>query len=88
MQRALAARLRRALTPALAGVSRLNEVVPKITDFGLAKQLDTDSDLSRTHRQQAFLSSVTHALRAKGVLGDIGSMQSLFGVVKNDIFAG
>ncbi|MBW8805365.1 MAG: LCP family protein [Catenulisporales bacterium] len=44
-----------------------------------------DSDLSRTHRQQAFLSSVTHALRAKGVLGDIGSMQSLFGVVKNDI---
>jgi len=26
----------------LAGVSRLNEAVPKITDFGLAKQLDAD----------------------------------------------
>ncbi|MFL6115575.1 MAG: LCP family protein [Catenulispora sp.] len=43
------------------------------------------SDLGRTRRQQAFLSSVTHALRTKGVLGDLGSMQKLFGVVKNDI---
>jgi WD40 repeat protein len=28
--------------PALAGGSRLNEAVPKITDFGLAKRLDAD----------------------------------------------
>ncbi|GAA1975455.1 LCP family protein [Catenulispora subtropica] len=44
-----------------------------------------NSDLDRTHRQQAFLASVTHTLRQKGVLGDIGSMQSLFNVVKKDI---
>ncbi|NUR58342.1 MAG: LCP family protein [Catenulispora sp.] len=44
-----------------------------------------NGDLDRTHRQQAFLSSVTHTLRQKGVLGDLGAMQSLFGVVKKDI---
>ncbi|GAA2019676.1 LCP family protein [Catenulispora yoronensis] len=44
-----------------------------------------NGDLDRTHRQQAFLSSVTHTLRQKGVLGDLGAMQSLFDVVKKDI---
>ncbi|NUP46866.1 MAG: LCP family protein [Catenulispora sp.] len=44
-----------------------------------------NSDLDRTHRQQAFLSSVTHTLREKGVLGDLGAMQRLFDVVKKDI---
>jgi WD40 repeat protein/Flp pilus assembly protein TadD len=33
---------------ALPGESRLNEAVPKITDFGLAKRLDDDSGQTRT----------------------------------------
>jgi LCP family protein required for cell wall assembly len=44
-----------------------------------------NGDLDRTHRQQAFLSSVTHKLKANGVLNDVGSMTPLFNVVKNDI---
>ncbi len=42
-------------------------------------------DLDRTHRQQAFLSSVTHKLRSQGVFGDLGRLQGLFGVVKKDL---
>jgi formylglycine-generating enzyme required for sulfatase activity len=35
--------------PALAGVSRLNAVVPKITDFGLAKRIDAEArDVSQS----------------------------------------
>src|SRR5262249_12163278 len=34
--------------PAFAGGSRLNEAVPKIADFGLAKHLDQDSRLTKT----------------------------------------
>ncbi|MBS2536494.1 LCP family protein [Catenulispora sp. NF23] len=44
-----------------------------------------NGDLDRTHRQQAFLTSVMQALKKKGVLSDVGSMQGLFNVVKNDI---
>ncbi len=42
-------------------------------------------DLDRTHRQQAFLSSVTHKLKSDGVFGDLGKLQDLFGVVKKDL---
>ncbi|MGW7003101.1 LCP family protein [Streptomyces sp. NPDC054933] len=42
-------------------------------------------DLDRTHRQQAFLSSVTHKLKSEGVFGDLGKLQGLFGVVKKDL---
>ena len=34
--------------PALAGGSRLNDPVPHVTDFGLAKRVDGDSDLTRS----------------------------------------
>ncbi len=34
--------------PALAPGSRLNEAVPKVTDFGLAKQLDADAGQTRS----------------------------------------
>ncbi|MFD0384961.1 LCP family protein [Streptomyces stramineus] len=39
-------------------------------------------DLDRTHRQQAFLSSVTYKLKSEGVWGDMGKLQGLFDVVK------
>ncbi|MFB7506247.1 LCP family protein [Streptomyces broussonetiae] len=42
-------------------------------------------DLDRTHRQQAFLSSVTHKLKTDGVFSDLGKLQGLFGVVKKDL---
>ncbi|ACU77586.1 cell envelope-related transcriptional attenuator [Catenulispora acidiphila DSM 44928] len=44
-----------------------------------------NGDLDRTHRQQAFLASVTQKLKQEGILNDIGSMQKLLDVVKNDV---
>ncbi|MCC3771095.1 LCP family protein [Streptomyces sp. UNOC14_S4] len=45
----------------------------------------TGGDLDRTHRQQAFISSVTHKLKSQGVWSDIGKLQGLFDVVKKDV---
>ncbi|MEU1627652.1 LCP family protein [Streptomyces sp. NPDC020096] len=42
-------------------------------------------DLDRTHRQQAFLSSVTHKLKAQGIFGHLGKLQGLLDVVKKDL---
>ncbi|MDH6123617.1 LCP family protein [Kitasatospora sp. GP82] len=42
-------------------------------------------DLDRTHRQQAFISSVEYKLKQDGVIGDLGQMQKLFDVVKKDV---
>ncbi|MFF3071198.1 LCP family protein [Kitasatospora sp. NPDC057904] len=42
-------------------------------------------DFARTHRQQAFISSVMHKLKQQGVVGDFGAMQKLFGVVQKDL---
>ncbi|MFF7725287.1 LCP family protein [Streptomyces sp. NPDC008001] len=42
-------------------------------------------DLDRTHRQQAFLSSVTHKLQEQGVWSDLGKLQGLFDVIKKDV---
>ncbi|MBV9026894.1 MAG: LCP family protein [Streptomycetaceae bacterium] len=42
-------------------------------------------DLDRTHRQQAFLSSIVHKLKTEGIFGDLGKMQELFNVVKKDM---
>ncbi|MEE1782868.1 LCP family protein [Streptomyces sp. SP17BM10] len=42
-------------------------------------------DFARTHRQQAFISSVMHKLKQQGVIGDLGAMQKLFGVVQKDL---
>jgi LCP family protein required for cell wall assembly len=41
-----------------------------------------NGDLDRTHRQQAFLASVMHQLRANGVLSDLTKMQALLTVAK------
>ena len=66
-----------------AGISTIDAVTA--LQFVRQRYHLPNSDLDRTHRQQAFLSSVTHTLRQKGVLGDLGSMQGLFDVVKKDI---
>ncbi|MFI9081456.1 LCP family protein [Streptomyces sioyaensis] len=42
-------------------------------------------DLDRTHRQQAFLASVTHKLKTEGIFSDLGKLQGLYGVVKKDL---
>ncbi|MFF2747989.1 LCP family protein [Kitasatospora sp. NPDC058048] len=42
-------------------------------------------DFARTHRQQAFISSVVHNLKQKGVIGDLGKMQELMGVMQKDL---
>jgi LCP family protein required for cell wall assembly len=41
-----------------------------------------NGDLDRTHRQQAFLDSVLHQLRAEGVLGDLAKIQALLSVAR------
>jgi LCP family protein required for cell wall assembly len=66
-----------------AGVSTINAATA--LQFVRQRFHLPNGDLDRTHRQQAFLSSVTQALKKKGVLGDVGAMQGLFNVVKNDI---
>ncbi|MFF4283625.1 LCP family protein [Streptomyces kronopolitis] len=42
-------------------------------------------DLDRTHRQQAFLASVSHKLKTEGVFSDLGKLQALLNVVKKDL---
>jgi len=66
-----------------AGVSTINAATA--LQFVRQRFHLPNGDLDRTHRQQAFLSSVTQKLRQNGVLNDVGSMQKLFNVVKNDI---
>lgn len=42
-------------------------------------------DLDRTHRQQAFLSSVGHKLATQGAWGDLDKLEGLLDVVKKDV---
>ncbi|MFJ2191505.1 LCP family protein [Kitasatospora sp. NPDC087861] len=42
-------------------------------------------DFARTHRQQAFISSVVHKLKQDGIVSDLGKLQKLFGVVQKDL---
>ncbi|WP_031071004.1 LCP family protein [Streptomyces sp. NRRL WC-3742] len=42
-------------------------------------------DFARTHRQQAFISSVVHKLKQDGVISDLGKLRQLFGVVQKDL---
>ncbi|MEU8512009.1 LCP family protein [Kitasatospora sp. NPDC048722] len=42
-------------------------------------------DFARTHRQQAFISSVTHKLKQDGIISDLGKLKDLFGVVQKDL---
>ena len=41
-----------------------------------------NGDLDRTHRQQAFVNSVIHQLRAEGVLSDLTKLDALLSVAK------
>jgi len=45
----------------------------------------TNGDLDRTHRQQAFLASVTHKLSSAGTFTNVGKLQSLLDVAKRDV---
>ncbi|MEE1788991.1 LCP family protein [Streptomyces sp. SP17BM10] len=42
-------------------------------------------DFARTHRQQAFISSVTHKLKQDGIISDLAKLKDLFGVVQKDL---
>ena len=44
-----------------------------------------NGDLDRTHRQQAFLASVTHKLSSAGTFTNIGKLQNLLEVAKRDV---
>ncbi|MGZ4532004.1 MAG: LCP family protein [Mycobacteriaceae bacterium] len=45
----------------------------------------TNGDLDRTHRQQAFLASVTDKLSSTGTFTNLGKLQSLLDVAKKDV---
>ncbi len=44
-----------------------------------------NGDLDRTHRQQAFLASVTHKLSSAGTFTNLGRLQGLLDVAKKDV---
>ncbi|MFF2545708.1 LCP family protein [Kitasatospora sp. NPDC058063] len=66
-----------------AGISSLNAA--QALSFVRQRHHLTNGDLDRTHRQQAFLSSVEYKLKQQGILNDLGQMQKLFAVVKKDV---
>ncbi|WP_328616259.1 LCP family protein [Amycolatopsis sp. NBC_00355] len=45
----------------------------------------TNGDLDRTHRQQAFLASVTHKLRTAGTFTDLGQLGALIETARKDV---
>ncbi|MFF2073750.1 LCP family protein [Kitasatospora sp. NPDC058162] len=71
-----------------AGVSHLN-AADALSFVRQRHNLDdghgNSDDFARTHRQQAFISSVMHKLKNQGVINDLGAMQKLFGVVQKDL---
>ncbi|MET9403009.1 LCP family protein [Kitasatospora sp. NPDC002965] len=66
-----------------AGISSLD--ARQALSFVRQRHHLTNGDLDRTHRQQAFLSSVVYKLKQQGVIGDLGQLQRLFDVVKKDV---
>ncbi|MER7767270.1 LCP family protein [Kitasatospora sp. NPDC096140] len=66
-----------------AGISSLNAA--QALSFVRQRHHLANGDLDRTHRQQAFISSVEYKLKQQGILNDFGQMQKLFGVVKKDV---
>lgn len=44
-----------------------------------------NGDLDRTHRQQAFLSSVMHQLQSSGTFTDLSKLKSLMAVARKDV---
>ncbi|MER5640822.1 LCP family protein [Kitasatospora sp. NPDC002227] len=66
-----------------AGISSLNAA--DALSFVRQRHNLPGGDLDRTHRQQAFISSVEYKLKQQGIFGDLGKLQSLFDVVKKDV---
>ncbi|MDH6137010.1 LCP family protein required for cell wall assembly [Kitasatospora sp. MAA4] len=66
-----------------AGLNTLN--ASQALSFVRQRHNLANGDLDRTHRQQAFISSVVAKLKSAGVIGDLGKMQQLFDVVKKDV---
>ncbi|AUG77976.1 hypothetical protein CFP65_3172 [Kitasatospora sp. MMS16-BH015] len=66
-----------------AGVSSLN--ASDALSFVRQRHNLPGGDLDRTHRQQAFISSVEYKLKQQGIFGDLGKLQALFDVVKKDV---
>nr|BFD95269.1 LCP family protein [Kitasatospora sp. Xyl93] len=66
-----------------AGISSLTAA--QALSFVRQRHHLANGDLDRTHRQQAFLSSVEYKLKQQGILNDLGQMQKLFAVVKKDV---
>ncbi len=65
--------------PGVAGGSRLNDCVPKLTDFGLAKRLDADSSRTRTG---AILGTPSYMSpeQASGRNHDVGPPADVYGL--------
>ncbi|MFF2662039.1 LCP family protein [Kitasatospora sp. NPDC058032] len=66
-----------------AGVSSLD--ARQALSFVRQRHHLKNGDLDRTHRQQAFISSVVYKLKQQGVVSDFGQLQRLFDVVKKDV---
>ncbi|MFD8753823.1 LCP family protein [Kitasatospora sp. NPDC059577] len=66
-----------------AGISSLDAA--QALSFVRQRHHLTNGDLDRTHRQQAFISSVEYKLKQQGILNDLGQMQKLLAVVKKDV---
>ncbi|MFJ6137085.1 LCP family protein [Kitasatospora sp. NPDC092286] len=66
-----------------AGISSLNAA--QALSFVRQRHNLPNGDLDRTHRQQAFISSVEYQLKQQGILNDFGKLQRLFDVVKKDV---
>jgi LCP family protein required for cell wall assembly len=66
-----------------AGLNTINAV--QALSFVRQRHYLTNGDLDRTHRQQAFISSVEYKLKQEGLFDDVGRMQGLFDVVKKDV---
>ncbi|WP_406086682.1 LCP family protein [Kitasatospora purpeofusca] len=66
-----------------AGVSSLD--ARQALSFVRQRHYLKNGDLDRTHRQQAFISSVVYKLKQDGVVGDLGRLQRLFDAVKKDV---
>ncbi|MEZ0091514.1 LCP family protein [Streptacidiphilus sp. EB129] len=66
-----------------AGLNTLNAA--QALSFVRQRHNLQNGDLDRTHRQQAFISSVEYKLKQEGLFSDLGKMQSLFDVVKKDV---
>ncbi|WP_441245477.1 LCP family protein [Kitasatospora sp. McL0602] len=66
-----------------AGISSLNAA--QALSFVRQRHNLPGGDLDRTHRQQAFISSVEYKLKQQGIFDDLGRMQQLFEVVKKDV---